>query len=291
MFVWIYISLCICNVMGLSYIMDSVLYICLAITFVLILLIVYHFKQRVSALEAKQDTMFELVNNMVQEMQNIRANSMPPPMPPSMQQEMHDAIFSELSGMPSMIHIGGNQGFMNFHNTEDHGVEELETDNEEDTDEDEDDDDNDDEDTDSDEEDDSDEEEQDINSIKQIQVESTTLFDEIPSEHFSTNDVEETIIDDTDALVEIDYEKEKELSVSKSDELHTESLEEVIPTDNEQESANMKYRDLHLRQLKALANERGLATNTNRMKKAELIDILEKADTTENNLDASIIDE
>ena len=68
-------------------------------------------------------------------------------------------------------------------------------------------------------------------------------------------------------------------------------MEEAITTDNEQESANMKYRDLHLRQLKALANERGLATNTNRMKKAELIDILEKADTTENNLDASIIDE
>ena len=268
--------------------MDSVLYICLAITFVLILLIVYHFKQRVSALEAKQDTMFELVNNMVQEMQNIRANSMPPSMPPSMQQEMHDAIFSELSGMPSMIHIGGNQGFMNVHNTEDHSVEELETD---DDDEDTDEDDDDDEDTDEDSDSDADEEEQDTNSIKQIQVESTTLLDEIPSEHLSANDVEETIIDDTDALVEIDYEKEKELSVSKSDELHTESLEEPITTDNEQESTNMKYKDLDLRQLKALANERGLATNTNRMKKAKLIDILEKADATENNLDASLIDE
>ena len=118
--------------MGLSYIMDSVLYICLAITFVLILLIVYHFKQRVSALEAKQDTMFELVNNMVQEMQNMRANTMAPPMPPQMPQEIHDAIFSELSGMPSMIHIGGNQGFMNVHNSDDHSVEELDTDDDDD---------------------------------------------------------------------------------------------------------------------------------------------------------------
>jgi hypothetical protein len=189
-----------------------------------------------------------------------------------------------------MIHIGGNQGFMNVHNRAAHTVAELETDDDEDTDDD-DDDDDDDEDTDEDSDSDSDEEERDINSIKQIQVESTTLLDEIPSEHLSANDVEETIIDDTDALVEIDYEKEKELSVSKSDELHTESLEEVIATDNEQASANMKYKDLHLRQLKALANERGLATNTNRMKKAELIDILEKADTTEINLDSSLIDE
>ena len=269
--------------MGLSYVMDSVLYICLAITFVLILLIVYHFKQRVSALEAKQDTMFELVNNMVQEMQNMRANTMAPPMPPQMPQEMHDAIFSELSGMPSMIHIGGNQGFMNVHNRDDHSVEELETDDD-DTDED----DTDEDDTDEDNEDVSDTE---ITSIKQIQVESTTLLDEIPSEHLSANDVEETIIDDTDALVEIDYEKENELSVSKSEELHTEVLEEVISMDTDQATTNTNYKDLTLPQLKALANERGLATNTSRMKKAELIDILEKADVTENNPDSSLIDE
>lgn len=265
--------------MGLSYIMDSVLYICLAITFVLILLIVYHFKQRVSALEAKQDTMFELVNNMVQEMQNIRANSVAPPMPPQMPQEIHDAIFSELSGMPSMIHIGGNQGFMNVHNREDHSVEELETDEDEDED-----------DIGSESETDEDDDEE-TTSIKQIQVESTTLLHEIPSEHLSMNDVDETIIDDMEELVDIDYEKDKELSVSKSNELHTEVLEEVSINGNEESTTDTNYKDLSVAHLKALVNERGLATNTSRMKKAELIDILEKADATENVLDPTVIDE
>lgn len=72
LFVWMHISLYILIVMGISYIMDSVLYISLAITFVLILLIVYHFKQRISALETKQDTMYELVNNIVEEINTRR---------------------------------------------------------------------------------------------------------------------------------------------------------------------------------------------------------------------------
>ena len=280
--------------MGLSYIMDSVLYICLAITFVLILLIVYHFKQRVSALEAKQDTMFELVNNMVQEMQNIRANTMAPSMPtPQMPQDIHDAIFSELSGMPSMIHIGGNQGFMNAHANQDHSVEELETDEDDDADDTDEDSDTETEsgmDDDEDDEDDSEEEEEE-EEIKQIQVESTTLLDEIPSEHLSTIDVDETIIDDVDPLSDIDYEKDKELSVSKSNELHTEVLEEVSINGNEESTTDTNYKDLSVAQLKALANERGLATNTSRMKKAEIINILEKADLTETPLESTLIDE
>ena len=278
--------------MGLSYIMDSVLYICLAITFVLILLIVYHFKQRVSALEAKQDTMFELVNNMVQEMQNMRMNSMAPPMPPPMPQEMHDAIFSELSGMPSMIHIGGNPGFMDVHNHESHSVEELDTDgevsDEDESDEDEDEDEED-------EEDESDEDEsQETNSIKQIQVESTTLLDEIPSVHLSMNDIDVDDVDDVDDVGDIgefDYEKENELSVSKSDEVYTEAQGLHNANDNNQQISDVKYKELNLQQLKALANERGLATNTKRMKKAELIDILEKADAPENTIESNVIDE
>ena len=274
--------------MGLSYIMDSVLYICLAITFVLILLIVYHFKQRVSALEAKQDTMFELVNNMVQEMQNMRMNSMAPPMPPPMPQEMHDAIFSELSGMPSMIHIGGNPGFMDVHNHESHSVEELDTDEEDESDEEDEEDESDEED----EEDESDEDEsQETNSIKQIQVESTTLLDEIPSEHLSMNDIDVDDVDDVDDIGEFDYEKENELSVSKSDEVYTEAQGLHNANDNNQQISDVKYKELNLQQLKALANERGLATNTKRMKKAELIDILEKADAPENTIESNVIDE
>ena len=43
--------------------METTFVISLGITFVLVLLLIYHFKQRLSIAENKQDTMFEIVNN------------------------------------------------------------------------------------------------------------------------------------------------------------------------------------------------------------------------------------
>ena len=51
---------------------ETILLISLAITFVLILFLVYHFKQRIATTEEKTDTMFDIINNMAQEMTNIR---------------------------------------------------------------------------------------------------------------------------------------------------------------------------------------------------------------------------
>ena len=46
--------------------------ISLGITFILILLLVYHFKQRIVSIEQKNDSMFEIINNMVAELNRIR---------------------------------------------------------------------------------------------------------------------------------------------------------------------------------------------------------------------------
>ena len=46
--------------------------ISLGITFLLILLLIYHFKQRLGVAESKQDTMFEIVNNLAQEVTNVK---------------------------------------------------------------------------------------------------------------------------------------------------------------------------------------------------------------------------
>jgi cell division protein FtsN len=51
---------------------DTFFFISLGITFVLILLLVFHFKQRVSLLEEKTDTMFEIINNVVKEIVSIK---------------------------------------------------------------------------------------------------------------------------------------------------------------------------------------------------------------------------
>jgi hypothetical protein len=58
--------------MGFFNFIETFFFISLGITFVLILLLVYHFKQRVCTLEQKGNTMFEIINGVVKELTNIK---------------------------------------------------------------------------------------------------------------------------------------------------------------------------------------------------------------------------
>jgi hypothetical protein len=58
--------------MGFFNFIETFFFISLGITFVLILLLVYHFKQRICTLEEKGTTMFEIVNGVVKELTNIK---------------------------------------------------------------------------------------------------------------------------------------------------------------------------------------------------------------------------
>jgi hypothetical protein len=58
--------------MGIFNYIDTFFFISLGITFILILLLVFHFKQRIATLENKNDTMFEIINNIVQELSSIK---------------------------------------------------------------------------------------------------------------------------------------------------------------------------------------------------------------------------
>ena len=60
--------------MGVFNFMETSFIISLGITFVLILLLIYHFKQRLTLTESKQDTMFEIINNLAQELNNIKGH-------------------------------------------------------------------------------------------------------------------------------------------------------------------------------------------------------------------------
>ena len=48
---------------------DSLIFFSLIITFALILLLVYYFKQRISALEQRSDSLFDIINTLVKQMQ------------------------------------------------------------------------------------------------------------------------------------------------------------------------------------------------------------------------------
>jgi hypothetical protein len=58
--------------MGIFNFVENFFFISLGITFVLILLLVYHFKQRMSSVERKGDTMFELMSNVVKEINVLK---------------------------------------------------------------------------------------------------------------------------------------------------------------------------------------------------------------------------
>jgi hypothetical protein len=60
--------------MGIFNYIDTFFFISLGITFILILLLVFHFKQRVADLEEKNATMFEIINNIVKEVASVREN-------------------------------------------------------------------------------------------------------------------------------------------------------------------------------------------------------------------------
>ena len=58
--------------MGVFNFIETFFFISLGITFVLILLLVYHFKQRLNAIEQKNGTMFDIINNIVQEITTMK---------------------------------------------------------------------------------------------------------------------------------------------------------------------------------------------------------------------------
>lgn len=80
--------------MVLFSVIESVFFISLAITFILILLLVYHFKQRILSLEEKSESMLSIINSLVKEygiLRNVvqanafilQSNTMPIHHPPS----------------------------------------------------------------------------------------------------------------------------------------------------------------------------------------------------------------
>jgi hypothetical protein len=62
--------------MGFFNFIETFFFISLGITFVLILLLVYHFKQRISSLEIKFDSVVEIINNIMKELTILRNTQM-----------------------------------------------------------------------------------------------------------------------------------------------------------------------------------------------------------------------
>jgi len=59
-------------IMSFFHFIDTIFFVSLGITFVLITFLAYHFKERLNVIETKTDTMFQIVNNVVHELKNIK---------------------------------------------------------------------------------------------------------------------------------------------------------------------------------------------------------------------------
>ena len=263
-------------------IIETFFFISLAITFVLIVLLIYHFKQRMVILEQKQDTVVEIINNIVKELTCLKKT------------------FNDVRSIPFISPLSemvdnGKSKFMNFVNNqrdtvfenmfEKNNTPKYEDDNDID-DEDEckdDDDDIEDEDECKDDNDDIDEEDEckddggneDENKNKQYdeyQHKDENKYQHI-DQHQHTNEYE--IFNNN--MLDLSEQSEEELEEITINNI----VEPVELNENTINKVNnvVSYRKMNIHELKTIGISYGLITDTSKIKKNDLIELLENMET------------
>jgi hypothetical protein len=267
--------------MGFFSLLETLFFISLAITFVLIMMLVYHFKGRLVVLEDKCNTMFEIMNSMVKEMKNIKDSvaaqaavlaagaavgtaSIPqesPVRPPGM--AFGNGLFP-----PELLQIFGSRPNAMFNPSRFSREDDDEYDN--DVEDEEDDDDDDDEnngfkkivvsDTELDDEDDED------NDVKVISVDISEPTESEPLADLEEENLNDIDIDIDESEVDVDTEIVAERN-EPSPSIEIEIGSKEIPD----------YKKMDVSYLRTMVITRGLATDTKKMKKQDLIRLLEQA--------------
>uniref|UniRef100_A0A6C0HBG0 Rho termination factor N-terminal domain-containing protein n=1 Tax=viral metagenome TaxID=1070528 RepID=A0A6C0HBG0_9ZZZZ len=265
--------------MGLFNYIDTFFFISLGITFILILLLVFHFKQQIASLEHKNDTMFEIINNIVKELNFMKSGYL------VNSSQYHCQALQEHNDDTIMFQQHPFQSKQNFENKI--VVSDDDSEDEQDSDDDsEDDQHSDDDDTDSEDEEDSEDDqhsddevvvvnhnENDVNEIKVINIE---LGDNI-----EINDIENDIENENDAEeeepIQEHFENDTSIVVTKLESEHLESSENtdlVINTTTGFKATKDYYARMTLNELKTMAVTKGLVSDASKMKKIQLIQLL-----------------
>jgi hypothetical protein len=260
--------------MGFFNFIENFFFLSLAITFVLILLLVYHFKQRITSLEQKNDTMFEIANGLVKEVGAMKAY-----------------ILNTMSTQMNYPFSSVSLHKVNEMNS-DHDVVEEEQDEDEEDEEDEDEEDDDDiageeYGDDEDDEDDDDiageeyEGEEDVNveEINDIYVEDNDAviihdIDETNEDEEELKIVEVTLSETENGDLDTkEKDSEKELKVNK---IETEpSSVNDIQAEHSTKPDLDSYKKMNVNQLKAFIIEKGYTTDFKNLKRNDLIKIIE----------------
>jgi len=222
--------------------METSFVISLGITFVLLLLLIYHFKQRLSVTESKQDTMFEIINNLAQELNNMKMGL-------------------SLMNRPSTPYPHNIVG-ENISNGDINVFEQMEKLVNEDSD-DEDSDDEDSDDEDSDDEDSDDEDEKIIVSDEEDQDDNISVEEIRPSENIE-NSAEELVID---ILENIQTNTQEPESLDTSNSQEVDIVGETEPQD---------FSKMNLGALKTYIIQQGWVDDASKMKKAQILSLIQE---------------
>jgi len=247
--------------MGIFNYIDTFFFISLGITFILILLLVFHFKQRMSDLEDKTETMFEIINNIVKEITSMKQTF-----------SANDCCRNNICMNPSY----STPSYSKNDNVQLHYVKEndsekiIVSDDDDDSDSDEDDEDEDDDEEDDDDDDDDEYEKPSLqitdNEVKIINVEMGDVIE----------------IEEPEIAEENESEEEAPLENIVLDNLHVEKIDESVESEsvattesNAIETSKEIYRKMTLSALKSLVISKGLASDPSKMKKNDLLKLLE----------------
>jgi hypothetical protein len=259
---------------------ETFFFISLGITFVLVLLLVYHFKQRVSGLEHKCDTMFEIINDMVKQLNTIRIQNNVPFM----------NVFNPLSKtIPEIQHFINETIDMNDNKTnideeseedsdesEDEGDSEHEEESEEEDDEEE----SEDSDDYDEEEDENDNEDGDSIKIINVNIKEPNEITELSVEELTENNDVDVDVDssETEPLEPVNIEN---INVEKimplDDEYIIEPTEETesVKEQDKKEAEKEVYKKMSMSALKTLVISKGLCSDASKLKKQDLLKLLE----------------
>ena len=266
--------------MGLFNMLESAFFITLGISCVLLLMLIYHFKQRISKLEQSNETTFEIMKDMVQEVSNLKISLQNHASAShQMTQQRNIDNYEYPSGSFEKVDVALDQDDDETYdiedddltNDDDDEMDEDGSDNETDEDGSEDED-TDEDDASDDEDNDEEEEEKNMaeNDIKLVSVD-VDADESLNIDDIRDNNEDQEGLDDNLDLVEIDTSKLEDIQINKID--SAETLEEPVVS----EPINKKevYKKMNVPSLKALVIEKGLASEVSKLKKNELIKLLE----------------
>lgn len=256
--------------------LESVFFITLGISCVLLMMLIYHFKQRISKLEKNGDTMFEILNNMVQELtaikysiNNTSGNQIPSNFdyPDEKFEKINVSLNDDVDNV-AYEKIDDELDSQNAVNeTEEEDDDEYESDSEEETDDDE---------TEEQEDEDDENSIQDSNdeqSVDGVKVISLDNDEKIDNNSLGAEPLENLEIDEQDVnLDNINTENIENIQVNKLEEVST--LEESSIQDSIIDNKDV-YKKMTVAALKAHVIEKGLASDPSKMKKNELLELLD----------------